>query len=129
VSSAVDSTTVGHATALQDEAIGVGEDGALDGREARGNRPGLDRLDLLLAEADGARGFAVLREHEAAAARVSGAQLPELAQLGRDLPLAAGSRRVRLRWRGIDSGRTPRCVVDRRADGADGADEKEESDE
>src|SRR5262249_38262943 len=54
-----------------------------------GDAPVRDRLHLLLAEADVARGLAVLREDEAAAARVAGADLPELAQLGRELALAA----------------------------------------
>jgi len=72
---------VGDATLLEHETIGVGEHGPLDGRVTAGDRPGADRLDLLLAEPDVARRLAVLGEHELAAHGVAGAQLTQLAQL------------------------------------------------
>ena len=82
---------VGHAAALEDQAVGVGEHGALDRREARRRPPRRDRLHLLLAQPDVARRLAVLGEDELAAARPAGARLAELAQL-RDRACARGLR-------------------------------------
>ena len=97
----------GHAAAHEDQAVGVGENRALDRAPHIGDLPIGDRFDLRLSETNVARGFAVLREHELRAAGPAGADLAELAQLCGNLAL----------WAAVELkafGRVFECVGDER---------------
>src|SRR4051812_20404120 len=82
-----------HATEAEDEGVGVGEQRPLERLEEVGHLPRLERFDLLLREAQGATGLAVLREDELAADQPARPGLTELTQLGTDLALRAGVQR------------------------------------
>src|SRR3954453_11852092 len=74
----------------ENQRIGVGEERPLQWGEQVRYRPGLQRLDLLLGETEGAARLAVLREHELAADQPTGPGLAQLPQLARDLAIGAG---------------------------------------
>ena len=71
---------IGHAAALQDQTVRIGEHGAFQRAETVCDRPMGDGGDLVFGQADIAAGLAMLREDELRADGKAGANLAKFAQ-------------------------------------------------